>query len=73
MALVRFLGSARGRWVRGIAGAALLALGEAGTPWWVPASGMALILVSALDVCLLAPLFGAPLRGAGLRGGGRVR
>jgi predicted phage tail protein len=70
MALLDFLGSTNGRWVRGVVGVVLLVLAFLmGGPWgWVlGALGVVFVTVGVLDVCLLAPLVGRPLRGRDFR------
>lgn len=71
MALLEFLASTTGRWVRGVVGVVLLVLAfvVGGTGGWVlGVLGVVFVAVGALDVCLLAPLFGKPLRGRAFRG-----
>lgn len=69
MALIKFLGSTAGRWTRGVAGLALLALGVALGGWWfiLAAVGLVVFLAGALDFCIFAPLFGKPFSGRKLR------
>lgn len=70
MALINFLASTNGRWVRGLLGAVLLVLAfvVGGTVGWVLGLvGVVFVAVGVLDVCLLAPLFGKPLRGRDFR------
>lgn len=74
MALLDFLGSTTGRWVRGLVGAVLLVLAflVGGTAGWVfGVLGVVFVAVGVLDVCLLAPLFGRPLRGSDFRASSR--
>jgi hypothetical protein len=69
MAILEFLGSTPGRWVRGIVGIALLVLGGVlGGYWWILAVvGLVVAAAGVLDVCLLAPLAGKPLAGKKFR------
>ncbi len=73
MFIIKFLGSTAGRWTRGIVGIALVVLGVvlgvALSGWWfiLAAVGLVVFLAGALDVCLLAPLFGKPFMGRTLR------
>lgn len=74
MALLDFLGSTTGRWVRGVAGVVLLVLALlVGGPggWVLGALGVVFVAVGVLDVCLVAPLFGRPLRGRDFRAASR--
>lgn len=63
MAVARFFASAAGRWIRAVAGVALLVFGYLGAPWWISVLGMVFILVALLNVCGLAVLFGGPFNG----------
>lgn len=69
MPLLAFLSTPAGRWTRAIAGIVLFVAGALlGGGWFVLAAlGVVFVLVGALDVCLLAPLFGKPLRGKDFR------
>lgn len=69
MTLLAFLSTSAGRWTRALAGVVLIVVGAALGGWWFPlvALGLVFVLVGALDVCLLAPLFGKPLRGKDFR------
>lgn len=69
MFIIKFLGSTAGRWTRGIVGIALVVLGVVLGGWWfiLAAVGLVVFLAGALDVCLLAPLFGKPFMGRTLR------
>ncbi len=70
MAVLDFLGSTTGRWVRGAVGVLLLVLAfVVGGVWgWVLGIlGAVFVAVGVLDICLLAPLFGKPLRGRDFR------
>lgn len=71
MGFVQFMASMTGRWLRIIAGAALIVIGllvvqdTAGIILAVV--GVVPLLAGALDFCILAPLFGAPLQGKAIR------
>lgn len=69
MPILTFFSSTAGRWARAIVGAALIAAGLTigGWGWILVALGVVFVLVGALDICLLAPLFGKPLKGADFR------
>lgn len=70
MSLIAFLASTAGRWTRAGIGIALfvLAFVMGGTWGWVLGlTGVFFVAVGALDVCLLAPLFGKPVRGRAIR------
>ncbi|MBN9105881.1 MAG: DUF2892 domain-containing protein [Propionibacteriaceae bacterium] len=69
MTLLTFFSTPAGRWTRAIAGVVLIAVGALLGGWWflLAALGLVFVLVGALDVCLLAPLFGKPLRGKDFR------
>lgn len=69
MTLLAFLSTPAGRWTRAIAGIVLIVVGAMLGGWWfvLTALGVVFVLVGALDVCLLAPLFGKPLRGKDFR------
>lgn len=69
MIILKFLGSTTGRWVRGIVGVALLALGVLlGGYWWIAAAvGLIVVTGAILDVCLLAPLVRKPVAGPKFR------
>jgi hypothetical protein len=71
MALIDFLASPTGRWVRIAVGGALFAIGLLalkGTGGAVVAViGLVPLLAGMFDVCLIAPLFGAPLSGRKIR------
>ena len=72
MQLIKFLASQTGRWVRIIAGIALVAVGlfvVQNTGGIVLAViGVVPLLAGVLDFCLFAPLFGLPLSGKAIRG-----
>jgi hypothetical protein len=70
MGFVRFMSSTAGRWTRGIAGGALLAIGlvvGGGAGWVLIALGAVFIAVGLFDVCLVAPLLGKPFWGKAFR------
>lgn len=69
MRLLGFLASTPGRWLRGIAGAGLVAVGAVLGGGWLAAVivGVFLIGVAVLDLCLLAALTRRPVRGEALR------
>lgn len=69
MLIIKFLGSSAGRWTRGIAGIALVAIGIAFGGWWfvLAAFGFIVSLSGPLDFCLIAPLAGKPVTGRKLR------
>lgn len=71
----QFLASPLGRWVRFIAGVALIAVGLGligGTIGVVIAAiGLVPLLAGAFDVCVFSALFGGPLGGAAIRALGR--
>jgi hypothetical protein len=69
MTLLTFFGTTAGRWTRAVVGAVLIVVGAVLGGWWLllAALGLVFVLVGALDVCLLAPLFGRPLRGKDFR------
>lgn len=71
----QFLASPAGRWIRFIAGVALVAVGLGpigGTVGIVVAViGLVPLLAGALDVCVFSALFGGPFAGAAIRALGR--
>ena len=71
MGFAQFMSSGLGRGLRIVAGIILIAVGLAvvgGTGGIVLAVvGLVPLIAAVLDVCLLAPLFGAPLKGAEVR------
>lgn len=68
MAFAAFMASRLGRGVRIVAGVLLIAWGLFLGGGVVPAViGLVPLLAGVLDICLLAPLFGAPLKGAEVR------
>jgi hypothetical protein len=68
MGFAQFMASSLGRGVRIAAGLVFLAWGLFLGGGILPILlGVVFVAVGALDVCLLAPLFGAPLKGADVR------
>jgi hypothetical protein len=69
MRVLQFLASTQGRWVRGIAGIALVVVGGVlGGYWWILAAvGAVVFAAGAFDFCVLAPLAGKPFSGRKLR------
>jgi hypothetical protein len=69
MFILEFLGSTSGRWVRGVAGVALLVVGALlGGLWWILAAvGIVVAAAGTFDFCLLAPLAGRPFSGKKFR------
>jgi uncharacterized membrane protein len=70
MGFVKFMSSTAGRWTRGIAGGALIALGlvvGGGAGWVLVALGAVFVAVGLFDVCLVAPLFKKPFSGKAVR------
>lgn len=68
MGFAQFMASGLGRGVRVAAGVVFLAWGLFLGGGIVPVIlGVVFAAVGVLDVCLLAPLFGAPLKGAEVR------
>ena len=66
MTVVRFMAHPSGRAGRILAGLVIMGIGivVGGTAGWiVMAVGLVPIVVSAINVCLLAPVFRAPFRG----------
>jgi hypothetical protein len=72
MAFAKFMASMTGRLLRIVAGIALIVVGllvVEGTGGIILAAvGLAPLVAGLLDICLLAPLFGAPLSGKAVRG-----
>jgi hypothetical protein len=71
MALINFMASFTGRMVRVAVGTVLMAVGLLGLDGTagiiVAVIGLVPLLAGTLDVCVLAPLFGAPLSGRRIR------
>ena len=71
MGFAKFMSSGLGRGLRIVAGIVLIAVGltvVGGTGGTVLAVvGLVPLLAGVVDVCLLAPLFGAPLKGVDVR------
>lgn len=67
MSFVKFMAGPIGRWARVIAGVAIAGVGiylAAGAWTYVlVAVGAVIFLAGAINVCLLAPLFGGPFSG----------
>ena len=73
MALIQFLASSTGRWVRIIAGLVLVALGlfvvkETGGII-IAVIGLVPLAAGIFDFCVFAPLFGASFSGPKIRSG----
>ena len=70
-AVFDFLASPTGRWVRAVAGIALIVIGLAliqGIPGWILAIvGLVPLGAGLFDKCVFAPLFGLPFAGPALR------
>ncbi len=67
MTFAAFMASSAGRGLRALVGIVLLILAfiVGGTVGWILGIvGIFFVLVGAMNVCVLAPLFGGPLRGA---------
>jgi len=72
MAFAAFMASGLGRGVRIAAGLLLIVWGVFLGGGAVPAViGLVPLIAGVMDICLLAPLFGAPLKGAEVRARGR--
>jgi len=71
MQLIKFLASATGRWVRIVAGVALIVAGVFALQntfgLILAVIGLVPLLAGVLDLCVFAPLFGAPLSGKAIR------
>jgi vacuolar-type H+-ATPase subunit I/STV1 len=70
MGFVNFMASASGRWLRAVAGIALIAIGYAmHSPGGsvIAIVGLLPLLAGAFDFCVFAPLLGAPLSGKEIR------
>lgn len=71
MGLAQFMASTAGRFVRIVAGIALVYLGIAvmgGTGGWIVAIiGLVPLLAGAFDFCVISPLFGGPFKGSDIR------
>ncbi|HSP76353.1 MAG TPA: YgaP-like transmembrane domain [Cryobacterium sp.] len=69
MALIQFLGSTAGRWVRIIAGVVLVVVAVVLGGWWLLLAALGAVFIAAgtFDFCLLAPLAGTPLKGSEFR------
>ncbi len=73
MQLIKFLASETGRWVRIVAGIALIAVGllvVQNTGGIILAVvGLVPLVAGIADVCVFAPLFGMAFSGKAIRGG----
>jgi hypothetical protein len=67
MSLIKFLGSTAGRWVRALAGLALLIWGIAGSMVVLTVIGGVVAAAGIFDFCIFAPLFKKPFSGKKLR------
>lgn len=69
MSVIMFLGSTAGRWVRGVVGLFLGAVGIVAGQWWLLllAPGLLLLASAVFDFCLLGPLAKLPMRGPAFR------
>jgi hypothetical protein len=69
MAFLRFMAGRSGRAMRVLAGAGLVVAGALLSGGWyaLVILGLVPLLAGALDVCVLAPLFGRPIQGGALR------
>jgi hypothetical protein len=61
--VAKFFASPVGRWLRILLGVALGVIGLIHVPLWLVAVGAVLVIVGAVNVCLLAVLFGGPFNG----------
>lgn len=71
----RFMASAAGRWLRIIAGAALIFWGwsmRSGTGVTVMVAGLVPMAAGIFDFCLIAPILHAPFWGRQIRGDDNV-
>jgi hypothetical protein len=70
-AFFRFIASPLGRWIRIIAGAALIIVGlvwvKETLGWILAIVGLVPLGAGIFDRCVFAPLFGLPFSGPGLR------
>ena len=71
MALIKFLASSTGRWVRIAAGIVLIALGVLVVKdiggIILAVVGLVPLIAGIVDICVFAPLFGASLSGPKIR------
>ncbi|MEY4533254.1 MAG: hypothetical protein RI926_1023 [Actinomycetota bacterium] len=69
MAIIKFLGSTAGRWVRGLVGLALIITGIALGGWWIALSLMGAVFLTAgvADICPLGPIKGYSMKGKKFR------
>ena len=63
MGFIKFMSSPAGRWTRGVAGLALLAIGIAGNIVWLSVVGAIVAAAGIFDVCIFAPLWKLSLSG----------
>jgi len=70
---VKFMATTNGRILRIVVGIALIIVGFLVNPNWVGyiliVIGLIPLVAGILDLCFLAPLFGAPIQGAKIRAG----
>ena len=70
-AFFRFIASPSGRWIRIVAGAALIVVGLVGVKealgWILAVVGLVPLGAGIFDRCVFAPLFGLPFVGPKLR------
>jgi hypothetical protein len=67
MSLIKFLGSTAGRWVRAIAGLALVIWGVSAGMTVLTVIGPVVAAAGVFDFCIFAPLFKKPFNGKKLR------
>ena len=67
MALLKFLGSQAGRWVRGIAGVALIVWGVSANLIILTILGAVVAAAGIFDFCIFAPLAGKSMNGKKFR------
>ena len=69
MAFIRFMNSGAGRWLRIVAGAALIAVGLLLRGGWLALAviGLAPLAAGVFDFCIFAPLFRLPFLGRHMR------
>jgi hypothetical protein len=63
MGFIKFMSSSAGRWTRGIAGLALLAIGIASNTIWLSVVGAIVAAAGIFDICIFAPLWKLSLSG----------
>jgi hypothetical protein len=69
MGFVKFMASTAGRWVRAIAGIALVVWGVSASIVWLWLVGAVVAAAGLFDFCIFAPLFKMPLSGKRIRSG----